>query len=325
MKKTWLRVLGSLILVAILIWKLDLSRVGETLLSVQWGWWVGAVLAYVLSQVVSSYRWQILARPLGIEKPLRRYVSLYFVGTFFNQLLPTSMGGDVARAWYLAEQKEKRGSAFLSVLADRLSGLGALVLLACLGACFVELPIWILAWISGLALGLTVGSLVLLYLIQRPNRGEEGEVGIVGKLRALLGCYRGRYGLLAQVLLLSILVQMGNILLVWQLCQSVQASVSLIYCFILMPLVTLLTLLPVSINGMGVREGGMILLMAPLGIANHQAVTVSLLWLSVFMVVGLLGAGIYLCSSFTSEAKSDDGSLGNHSDQGRARESQAIT
>src|SRR5206468_4402263 len=101
--------------------------------------------------------------------------------------------------------------------------------------------------------------------------------------------YRRSPGLLGSATLLSLVVQLLNVLLVWCLAGAVGAAVPLGFCFVLMPVVTLLTLAPVSVNGVGVREGGTLLLLRPLGVPDEQAVALSLLWFSVFLTAGLTG------------------------------------
>src|SRR5207253_2317310 len=99
----------------------------------------------LLAQVASAARWRLLARPLGFHSPLGAFIRFYFVGMFFNLLLPTSVGGDVVRAWYLDGGSGRRMPAFLSVLVDRLSGLLILLSLACVADIFcpIALPYWI--------------------------------------------------------------------------------------------------------------------------------------------------------------------------------------
>ena len=306
-KKTILRLVGSITLLALLVWRLDLSQIATAFLKVEWLWWVLAMLAYMIAQIVSSVRWQILARPLGLERPLQRFVSLYFVGTFFNQLLPTSVGGDVMRAWHLDSEKGRRWIAFSSVFADRLTGLVALISLACIASCFVSLPGWILLWVISSGLGLLVGTL----LLQR-----------FPKVRKTVNQYRKHRASWIGAIVLSFAIQSLNVILVWLLSRGIGLNLSPGYCFILMPLVTLLTLLPISINGMGVREGGMILLLSPLGIASESAVLLSLLWFLVFASTGLIGGVVFFLGSFSKQKELiDDRSISRDSDHERARQS----
>src|SRR5262249_16706501 len=95
------------------------------------GFWMGAVALYVGAQVVSALRWRWLAEPLGFRRPLAEFTAFYFIGMYFNLFLPTSVGGDVVRAWYLDGGSGRKLPAFLSVFVDRFSGLLVLLVLAC--------------------------------------------------------------------------------------------------------------------------------------------------------------------------------------------------
>jgi len=121
MSKPW-RLLGSLTLLAVLAWRMDWGQLARAFANLRSGPWLVALALYLLIQAVSSLRWQLLARPLGFGGPWGRYLAYYFIGMFFNLVLPTSVGGDVVRAWYLARQDGdepmtgRRLGAFLSVL-----------------------------------------------------------------------------------------------------------------------------------------------------------------------------------------------------------------
>src|SRR6516225_8280959 len=122
-----LRIIVSVALLAWLAGRMDWSQIGLAFRHLRVELWLAAVGLYALTQVASACRWQLLARPLGFRLPLLRAIGLYFVGMFFNLFLPTSVGGDVMRAWYLARSQDGaaatggRLAAALSVLADRLS------------------------------------------------------------------------------------------------------------------------------------------------------------------------------------------------------------
>src|ERR687885_1930959 len=103
--------------------RMDWGQVAAAFRSLRWGDWLAALAVFLVTQMVSALRWQWFARPLGFTEPLRRFVGLYFVGMFFNLLLPTSIGGDAVRAVALHPGPGRRVAALLSVLLDRLSGL----------------------------------------------------------------------------------------------------------------------------------------------------------------------------------------------------------
>src|SRR5262245_26647240 len=155
---------------------------GEAFSALDLRLWALALVAFVLAQLISSLRWQMLAAPLGFAAPYRRYASLYFVGMFFNLVLPTSVGGDVVRAWYLGVDG-KRVAAFCTVLAERASGLIVLMILACVASVFLPTspPRWMLLVLASIAAGLVVGLPALVVVHQYCRRRRLG-----GRFRPLV-------------------------------------------------------------------------------------------------------------------------------------------
>src|SRR5271165_4519046 len=99
MKK--LKFLVTAVLLGGLAWRTNWEQVGEAFRHMRLELWLAALAVYLAAQVISSVRWQVMARPLGFPQPMIHFIGYYFIGMFFNQMLPTSVGGDVDRAWYL--------------------------------------------------------------------------------------------------------------------------------------------------------------------------------------------------------------------------------
>ena len=334
--KTYLRILGCLSLLTFVAWRLDWSRFGAAFARLDLTLWFGALVLFVGAQVVSSVRWKLLAGALGFSGSTLRYVGYYFIGMFFNLALPSSVGGDVARAWYLADQeggatKPRRLEAFLSVFSERLSGILMLAALACVAAlcCPVPLPGWVIVSVALVGAG-ALGGTILLMLI--PAREAGGE-GILARLSSVSAAYRSKPRLLMLTFVLSIVVQAASVALVAIIGAALDLSVPPLYWAVIVPLVSLLTLLPISINGMGLREMGFILLLKPLGIETAAAVGLSLLTFAATSLPALGGAGVMLFGRFprlaaqkggvSVEVRSDDEPVRGDSDQGRARQSSA--
>ena len=135
----------------------------------------------------------------------------------------------------------------------------------------------------------------------------------------LQSVYLRRPALLGGTMLLSALVQAANVILVWLVGLAIDAPVPAAYFGIAVPMVTLLTLLPVSLNGMGLREGGLVLFLQPLGVPAGTALSLAFLWFLVFTAVSLMGGGVYLFGRFPRpEVQTDHGPVRSNSDQGRA-------
>jgi uncharacterized membrane protein YbhN (UPF0104 family) len=316
-----LRLLVSGTLLGWLAWHTDWPRVGHEFAHVHIAYWVAAVVLYILTQLISARRWQLLARPLGFGQPFTAYVRYYFIGMYFNLFLPTSVGGDVVRAWYLAGHRGPRLAAFLSTFADRFSGLVVLVGMACTAVlvCPVTLPRWVVLTVWGSA-GLGLIGLIGLSLFSGWLKRYHSVRHLLNGVRI----YAGKHLLLLSTTGLSILVQAGNVVLVWLVGQAIGVQLPSSFYWIFVPMVSLLTLLPISINGLGVREWGVVLFLAPFQVEAPTAVSLSFLWFLVFTAASLIGGGVYLLDrSPGPEVRSDDESVGGDPHQGRAGELEA--
>jgi uncharacterized membrane protein YbhN (UPF0104 family) len=304
----------------------DLPKVAATFVNLQVGWWLLAVALLAFTQVVSAWRWREIARPLGFARPLRQMTGFYYIGMYFNLILPTSVGGDVVRAWYLDGYSGKRLQAFASVFLDRLSGLMVLLLMACVAVLLSPLPVprWVMWFTYGTA-GCAVLGLTALPLLARHS--EKVSVRLRRLRGALLALRSPRVLLLST--LSSLFVQAANVLVVWLVGLAIGADIPWSFYWILVPMVSLLTLVPISVGGTGVRENAMPLFLAPLGIGDGVAVPLALLWFAVTVVTSLCGGVVYLCGRFPKpeapaslpdEEQADNGPVDRDPDQGRARQ-----
>ncbi|HYV39779.1 MAG TPA: lysylphosphatidylglycerol synthase transmembrane domain-containing protein [Gemmataceae bacterium] len=308
----------------------DWANVSNAFRQMRVEWWLAAVAMLVTTQLISAWRWQALARPFGFERKIRQMASYYFVGMYFNLLLPTSVGGDVVRAWYLDGGTGRRLAALGAVFLDRFSGLVVLLCLACIGLLLtpLELPAWIGWFVWTTTACAAVAIAVTPWLTRRGARIANS----LHKVRAGLEKLRAPDLLLGSTAL-SLGVQAGNVILVWLVGQSISADVPAGYYWIMVPMVSLLTMLPVSINGWGVRENATVLFLAPLGIAKDTAVTLSLLWFAVFLAGSLMGGAVYLFGNFPRVddpalapdfTEVDHGSVDHRADQGRTRQHHSV-
>jgi uncharacterized membrane protein YbhN (UPF0104 family) len=308
--RTWVRIAGSVVLLTVIAWRLDWPQVVVAFARLRPAYFLAAIALYVVFQAASSLRWQLLARAQGFDGPPLRYLGYYFIGMFFNLALPTSVGGDVVRVWYLANQAGsgpmagRRLAALVSVLAERVNGVVVLVLLAVLSALFCPLPLpaWVGWTVAGVGaatmLGLLAVPLLRTALVRFPRLSASRRLL---HLRSVVdGCWRywRQPGVLVAATLLSIVVQVGNAAIGYLIGSALGLQVPVLYYGLIVPLVALLALVPISVNGMGLREAGYVVLFAPLGIGPAEAVTFGLLMFAVSASVSLCGVGFYLLGRF---------------------------
>ena len=319
-----LRVAVSATLLGWLAWQTDWTSVRRAFATLRAEFWLAALALLIVSQVISALRWRLFARAFRFHHSLPRITGFYFIGMFFNLVLPTSVGGDVVRACYLDGKSGRKLAAFASVFLDRLNGLLVLVTLACTAVCLspIDLPLWIPLSVAAIA-GCGLLSVAALPVLVRSGRLPEQRVR---QLHTMLQLLKEPRTLLAATLL-SFFVQAASVSIVWLIGRGLDAPIPAAYYWILVPMVSLLTLLPVSVNGMGVREGGMVLFLAPLGVDQATALTLAFLWFLVYAAGSLLGGVVYLAGAFpkmqaatpgpSAEESRAYGPVAGDSDQGR--------
>jgi uncharacterized membrane protein YbhN (UPF0104 family) len=316
-----LRFAVSAALLGWLAWRTDWASLGQALAHAHFVLWWAALGLYLLTQAASGLRWQLLSRPLGFNRTLVDYTRMYFVGMFFNLFLPTSVGGDVMRAWQLRSGGDRKLHALLSVFIDRASGLFVLLCLGLAGvlASPVPLPDSIRQAVFITAACAVVGGVSVGIATMLGRRFEKMQ-----KLSAAMNIYLKNPRLAINTTLLSLMIQAANVAVLWILSLALNLEVPAGYYVVAVPMITLMTMLPISLNGIGVREGGMILFLGPLGVSDAAAVSLAVLWFMVFTAASLLGGIVYFLGDFSRPKGScHDAVVGDRSDQGRAGQSRS--
>lgn len=291
-----LRLSISLVLVAYLVAHVHWPRVLEALRELQVEPWLAALGVYLCSQILSSRRWAGLARAVDLHASDGRFLRLYFEGMFFSLCLPTSIGGDVVKAYRLAPSMGQRVLAGCTVLVDRLTGLTALLTLAtvALFAQAVKPALGVTATV-GLAVWCTalIAARVAFAALGRWSDQLSAD-GAMGKVFLRLRPYNNKPGVIRTALGWSLIIQVANVLTVAWLGQSIGLDIPLQAYFIAVPAVALMTALPLSINGLGIREGGLAIVLGGYGVSNEMGVTLGLMWFVVVMISGLIGGLAYM-------------------------------
>ena len=265
-----------------------------------------AIFVYLLVQIVSAYRWYCLLTPLQIKVPFRRIVGLYFLGMFSSLFLPAVIGGDVVKIYYLNKEAGSLTGATTSVFLDRDLGLGALLAIAMVaagfgGTRFNGLP---LAPVFGLIMiGFALANLALFYrptysllhkalkLFKLKKSDEKVE-----RLFKSFNTYRGHAGLIATATALSIVIQFGGIAVnaVAGAGVGLHTDRGIVDYLVFIPAISLISMIPISINGMGWREAAYIVLFTSAGGDKSSTAMLALLWLVVLVVTSLPGGLIYV-------------------------------
>ena len=278
----------GLAVVAALLWHYDARPIFRTLGRENPGWFAAAAALFLAGQVMSSYRWQLLAAILGVTAPFKEFLAYYFVGVFTNLFVPGLVGGDTARALYLGKRHGKMSEAFASVIADRGLGLLALFWLAATAAIFLNyahLPSSITgpAVVVGLVAlaGFLAGPLVARLIPMLPVRLR----GV-----AVAAPYLEHPVRLLPAIGLSLVLQISLAVCQYMLAVGLGLSAPLTLFLLCVPIANVVASLPLTLNGLGLRESAYLVLLGMGGVARDDAIALGLLWFGATMLVGLTGA-----------------------------------
>jgi hypothetical protein len=283
----------SLGILALIAARTDLIRIASILGAISGGA-VAAALAFIIVQsLVTAYRWVLVMAGVGVSVELWPAVQALYASLFINQCVPSYVGGDAYRVYWLYREGNPLARAVRGVLIDRVSALIALVVMmvASLPRLFVRFPDHTVETVMvAVAASGAVGSVVFLACDALPRRW--GRLRVVAEL-AVLSTSARRLLLTSvsglEVGPLAILVHVLSAAIIFVFASDMGLPLTALDCLLLIPPITLLSAIPISISGWGVREGVMIGALGTMGIGTEQALVLSVLLGFALLANGLIG------------------------------------
>jgi len=286
-----LKVLLTAGLLACVLYRLDLRALPTVLASLGPGAIGLAIALSAGSVLVSAWRWHRVLRYLGERVSVGRLYAETLIGTTYNLILPTSVGGDVVRAYRVGPRAEQPSHVWASVMYERVLGLLSLALVSCVGLVSTLSPeqhgLFVAAAAMTVGLGLALAfAPVPFRLAARLSRrlGDAAErlaaafAGPLARPAARLETFA--WSLLYQFVALSILLAAG---LPWHEPRLVEAV------YLGVPIVLVAATIPVTIGGLGLRESLFVVVLGRFGLPAEQAFALSMVWLGSNLLVGLAG------------------------------------
>jgi uncharacterized protein (TIRG00374 family) len=303
-KKIILKILISAVLIGYLLYKVNMSELLYSLKNVNLLFILIAYGSLIFGNLICSYKWMILLRAQNINEPsFVRLWCLYYIGGFFNNFLPTEVGGDIIRSYKVGKVSGEQVKSFAAVVMDRFTGLMAVVFYALIGLILN----WSIASDLNLAY-LVIGSISILVIVISliSNRSFAKLIQrkvtfklinkMLDKLKSLYEAfylYRENLIVFIKSIIISLIFQIYLIWLIMILMKSIHLEPSFIQLMLIVPTITLICILPISINSLGLREGAYVFFFTFIGISTSQALTLALLYRFATLLSSSVGGVLY--------------------------------
>ena len=297
--------LSAGLIIFILATKASVRGIWEATKSVNPWWLALAVSLHIPGNLISAYRWQILARAQGDHHPLGYLLQSYLVGQFFNNFLPTRFGGDVVRIWDGSRHSKSLVKSSAIVVVDRSTGLIALFLFALTASLFrlefaQKLPVIWVSLLVGIAGLLAVAAFFLpltgRLLEKAAFKGAPGKViqKVVSFRQVLIG-YKDHKKPFLTAMVWAFILQVNVVVYYFLIGKAFHLTIPLSDYFIFIPIVLLIQTIPISLGGLGPRELAYVEIFKYYGIAASAAFSFSLVAdVAVNLFIGLIGGIIYV-------------------------------
>jgi uncharacterized protein (TIRG00374 family) len=284
--------------------KVDLRKFGAMIWNAQVSLLLASLAILWIGHYTCIFRWRMLMRPLMPVFSLTRLLEIYCIGLFFNLAFPTAVGGDIVKVYYAGKPTRQYPESFASTFLDRDSGMLAMMMIAGFGTLLFPvhlpgIPVTPIVWISFAAFIAINIMLFIPSLHQFMTRllHKAGMSRIAVKVDAISNAFQvmGRQPrILFNALLISIFNQLLVILVTWLSALALRVEVPLVNFLVLVPVITLVTMIPITPSGMGLREYAYTSLFGALGFAREIGLGLALLGLATMVVSAVPGGIIYI-------------------------------
>ncbi|MCL2878514.1 MAG: flippase-like domain-containing protein, partial [Acidobacteria bacterium] len=261
-------------------------------------------------------RWRILMRPLMPSPTLARLCGIYCIGMFFNLTFPTIIGGDIVKVYYAGKTSRSYTESFASIFLDRDIGMFAMMIIACCAVLFHPVsvpgvPVSLILWC--VLIVFVLGNIAVFTprfhrLLARIFYGDPAAAAqsdslaarlekITAKIDTIAKAFRitgGRPAALWMSLGISFVNQILGCTAAWIIALSLDIKISPVYFLIFVPIITLISMIPISLNGMGLREYSFMSLFGAIGVAGESCIALGLLYSFMVILSSLPGGVVYI-------------------------------
>lgn len=307
-KKTFFLLLKISLSVALILWitqDVALDSVFAVITESSGSLLILAFSLFFVGYVIAAFRWRTLIRVQDGDAPIFFLVRSFMVALFFNNFLPSTVGGDVVRmydSWRLGNSKT---NAVTVVLVDRFLGVIVLFCFALLALVFDEtvagevpfITVWVTAGLAGMGIATWLFLKIPVSTMQRLSSAKNGVMarvgGILEKVHRSFQAYRHGRSAILRALGLSVLLQVNVVVHFILVARAVGIDVPVESMFLIIPVAVFIMMVPISINAIGVREAVFVFLFSLYGVQSVEALAFAWIAYSFTLLQGVLGGLVF--------------------------------
>lgn len=314
-----IKILVSIVIIIFLLVKLGLHELVSQFMAANVWWLVAGVVAFSVSNLLGSFQWYLLMKTRGIDIPLGKVITYYYVGLFFNNFLIGYVGGDAIRIFDLSRASGNSSHAISTVFFDRLIGFAMLTTLALVAG---------LAWRNIFQTKTIIVVILIIFVcwiisfIVLFNEKFAKKIGwafrfllpskINDRIRniyASINSFKHEKKTIAKVLMISFVIQSLRIFVHYFAALSVGVEAHIKYFFVFIPVIALLASLPISVGGIGVREGSGVALFSQVNSFQPEAIVAMEFLAYVIGLLSTIPGGLFFMvrkEKFTGKNKGEE-------------------
>lgn len=289
------RIAISIIMLTVLFKRIDFHEIKKSIINTDHTVLIIGIIIYLLSQVLNAYKWKLIANNAGFSNKLKEYIDYYFVGLFFNLFLPTTVGGDISKAYYLSKHdlQRRKAPAIYSVLAERYSGVviivwaGTIVLFTPIGN---PIPAVFKILMSMLTILIFIVTPAFPAFWMQFFKRKKWVRTMLRDIRA----YWSNPRLVVKAIYWSTMYHMLVLAIHMVIGSAMGITVPIGYYIMAYSMAAMAGFLPVAFNGIGPREWAYIYFLSFAGVKESDALIFSIFWFGIILSSSLFGAIFYL-------------------------------
>jgi len=284
--------------------KVDVAEFAATLRLARYDILALSFLILWIGHIMCVFRWRMLMRPVMPPPSVWNLLGIYCIGLFFNLAFPTVVGGDVVKMYYAGKSSRRFAQSFAATFLDRDTGMLAMMIIAVIATLvhpvrLAGIPVLTIIW-SAFAAFIVANVVIFAPGLHRLFVGRLRRFGLgrlAGKIDTLSGVFQaiGKYpGMLALSLGVSLVNQLLVISVTWLVAVGLHIPLAYPYFLVFVPTITLISMIPVSLNGMGLREYAFVALFSGVGVDRESSVALGLISSAIIVLSAIPGGMIYI-------------------------------